>query len=53
MNDVVLKILTTHDTITVAGASAGPAKAAHRGPAHGQRRGWRTLPVNLRGGSAA
>lgn len=30
---MVERILTTYDTITVAGASAYPAKAAHRVPA--------------------
>ena len=39
-------ILTTYDTITVVGASAALAKAAHRVPAHMQRHGWRIVPVN-------
>ncbi len=47
---VVERILTTYDTITVVGASADPAKAANRVPAHMQRHGWRVVPVNLRGG---
>jgi uncharacterized protein len=51
MDDVVLKILTTYDTITVVGASADPAKAAHRVPALMQRHGWRIIPVNPRGGT--
>ena len=51
MDDVVERILTTYDTITVVGASAGPAKAAHGVPAFMQRRGWRVIPVNLRGGT--
>jgi predicted CoA-binding protein len=40
------QILTTYDTITVVGASAAPAKAAHYVPAHMQRHGWRIVPVN-------
>jgi hypothetical protein len=47
---VVERILTTYDTITVVGASAQAAKAANRVPAHMQRRGWRIIPVNPRGG---
>ena len=39
-------ILTTYDTITVVGASAAPAKAAHYVPAHMQQHGWRIIPVN-------
>ena len=50
MDDVVTRILTTYDTITVVGASADPAKAAHGVPARMQRHGWRIIPVNLRGG---
>jgi uncharacterized protein len=51
MNDtdtdaVVERILTTYDTITVVGASAATAKAAHTVPAHMQRHGWRIIPVN-------
>ena len=42
----VESILTAYDTITVVGASATPAKAAHYVPAHMQRRGWRIIPVN-------
>ena len=45
--DVIVKhILTTYDTITVVGAGAAPAKAAHYVPAHMQRHGWRIIPVN-------
>ena len=44
--DVVERILTTYDTITVVGASAAPAKAAHYVPAHMQQHGWRIIPVN-------
>ncbi|HEX4257194.1 MAG TPA: CoA-binding protein [Streptosporangiaceae bacterium] len=43
---VVEQILTSYDTITVVGASAAPAKAAHYVPAHMQRHGWRIVPVN-------
>jgi uncharacterized protein len=43
---VVEHILATYDTITVVGASAAPAKAAHYVPAHMQRHGWRIVPVN-------
>jgi uncharacterized protein len=50
MDIVVEQILTGYDTITVVGASADPAKAAHRVPAVMQRHGWRIVPVNLRGG---
>jgi predicted CoA-binding protein len=49
-DDVVRRILTMYDTITVVGASANPAKAAHRVPALMQRHGWRIIPVNPRGG---
>jgi predicted CoA-binding protein len=43
---VVEQILTTYATITVVGASAAAAKAAHSVPAHMQQRGWRIIPVN-------
>jgi uncharacterized protein len=45
-DDNVELILTTYDTITVVGASAAPAKAAHSVPLHMQRHGWRIIPVN-------
>lgn len=45
-DDVVEKILREYDTITVVGASADPAKAAHDVPAYMQHRGWRIIPVN-------
>ena len=45
-DDVVEQILSKYDTITVVGASADPAKAAHTVPAHMQNRGWRIIPVN-------
>jgi predicted CoA-binding protein len=51
MDDVVERILSTYDTITVVGASGDPAKAAHRVPALMQRHGWRIVPVNPRGGT--
>jgi uncharacterized protein len=45
--DVIVEhILTTYGTITVVGASAAPAKAAHYVPAHMQQHGWRIIPVN-------
>jgi predicted CoA-binding protein len=43
---VVERILTSYDTITVVGASANAAKAAHSVPAEMQRHGWRIIPVN-------
>ena len=43
---LVERILTSYDTITVVGASASPAKAAHYVPAHMQQHGWRIVPVN-------
>jgi uncharacterized protein len=45
-DDVVERILTSYRTITVVGASASPAKAAHSVPAYMQRHGWRIIPVN-------
>lgn len=50
-DDVTERILTMYDTITVVGASADPAKAAHGVPALMQRHGWRIIPVNPRGGA--
>jgi len=43
---LVQRTLTSYDTITVVGASAAAAKAAHMVPAHMQRHGWRIIPVN-------
>jgi hypothetical protein len=43
---IVERILTTYDTITVIGASAVPAKAAHSVPEHMQQHGWRIISVN-------
>ncbi len=45
---IVEQILTSYDTITVVGASAATAKAAHSVPAYMQRHGWRIIPVNPR-----
>ena len=50
-DDLVERILTTYDTVTVVGASDNRSKAAHRVPADLQRHGWRIVPVNLRGGT--
>lgn len=50
MDEIVERILTTYDTITVVGASANPAKPAHTVPALMQRHGWRIIPVNPRAG---
>jgi predicted CoA-binding protein len=46
MDEVAERILRAYGTITVVGASAAPAKAAHYVPAHMQRHGWRIIPVN-------
>ena len=43
---IVERILTAYDTITVVGASAAAAKAAHSVPAYMQGHGWRIIPVN-------
>ena len=43
---IVQRILTRYDTITVVGASADGAKAAHTVPAYMRRHGWRIIPVN-------
>jgi uncharacterized protein len=45
-DSIVERILASYDTITVVGASAHAAKAAHAVPAHMQRHGWRIVPVN-------
>ncbi|VDR38051.1 acetyl coenzyme A synthetase (ADP forming), alpha domain [Tsukamurella paurometabola] len=45
-DQTIEKILRDYDTITVVGASADPAKAAHDVPAYMQNRGWRIIPVN-------
>jgi uncharacterized protein len=46
MNAMAEQILRSYATITVVGASAAPAKAAHTVPAHMQHHGWRIIPVN-------
>lgn len=46
----VERILRTYATITVVGASNASYKAAHTVPRFMQRRGWRIIPVNPRGG---
>ncbi len=45
-DQIVERILTTYDAITVVGASAFPSKAAHGVPAYMQQHGWRIIPVN-------
>ena len=45
-DEIVQRILTSYDTITVVGASTDTAKAAHSVPAHMQQHGWRIIPVN-------
>ena len=45
-DDIVERILTSYRTLTVVGASASPAKAAHSVPTYMQRHGWRIIPVN-------
>jgi len=45
-DELVERILTTYGSITVVGASAARAKAAHSVPAHMQDHGWRIVPVN-------
>jgi hypothetical protein len=45
-DELVERILTTYRSITVVGASAASAKAAHYVPAHMQEHGWRIVPVN-------
>jgi predicted CoA-binding protein len=44
------RIYAEADTIAVVGASADPAKPAHRIPRYLQEQGYRILPVNPRGG---
>jgi predicted CoA-binding protein len=45
-DDIVERMFTTYDTITVVGASDAPEKPAHYVPEHMQRHGWRIVPVN-------
>ena len=40
------RLLRTHDTITVVGASRDAGKAAHQIPLRMQQMGWRIIPVN-------
>jgi uncharacterized protein len=44
------RVYAEADTIAVVGASADPAKPAHRIPRYLQEQGYRILPVNPRGG---
>jgi predicted CoA-binding protein len=50
VDDVIERILTTYETITVVGASNDPGKSAHGVPGAMQKYGWRVIPVNPRGG---
>ena len=43
---LVERLLRTHDTITVVGASRDAGKAAHQIPLRMQQLGWRIIPVN-------
>jgi predicted CoA-binding protein len=43
---LVGRLLRTHDTIAVVGASRDAGKAAHRIPLRMQQLGWRIIPVN-------
>lgn len=45
-DELVARILTSYDTITVVGASRASGKAAHYVPEHMQSHGWRIIPVN-------
>jgi uncharacterized protein len=49
-DETVERLLRTHASITVVGASNAPQKAAHYVPAHMQQHGWRIIPVNPRAG---
>ena len=49
-DETVERLLRTHATITVVGASNAPQKAAHYVPVHMQQHGWRIIPVNPRAG---
>lgn len=52
MTDSDLKrILATAKTIAVVGCSADPGKASHEVAAYLQAQGYRTIPVNPRGGT--
>jgi uncharacterized protein len=43
---LVERLLRTHDTIAVVGASRDSGKAAHQIPLRMQQMGWRIIPVN-------
>src|SRR6266571_4529932 len=43
---LVERLLRTHDTIAVVGASRDAGKAAHQIPLRMQQMGWRIIPVN-------
>jgi predicted CoA-binding protein len=45
-DEIVEKILTSYDSITVVGASRSAEKAAHYVPEHMQSHGWRIIPIN-------
>ena len=48
--ELLLRIYAQTRTIAVVGASADAAKAAHQIPCYLQRQGYRSVPVNPRGG---
>lgn len=50
LRERLARIYADTRTIAVVGASADPAKPAHRIPAYLQGQGYRILPVNPRGG---
>jgi uncharacterized protein len=50
LRERLLGIYAQTRTIAVVGASADPAKPAHRIPRYLQQQGYRILPVNPRGG---
>jgi predicted CoA-binding protein len=45
-DEIVEKILTSYDCITVVGASRSAQKAASYVPEHMQSHGWRIVPIN-------
>jgi predicted CoA-binding protein len=45
-DEIVEKILTSYDSITVVGASRSAQKAAQYVPQHMQGHGWRIVPIN-------
>jgi predicted CoA-binding protein len=50
LRERLARIIAETGTVAVVGASADPAKPAHRIPRYLQERGYRILPVNPRGG---